>query len=203
MSIPTSIAQAAIDTVLVRLTVLFLVGAAGNPVAARQAASQMLAAYKVENDEELRLAAEIISFSLHALEALSQASAPDFPPNKVLRFRGSAVSLSREAHKAQRKLDLLQRARRTGAPRPLEVQPTPPALDRPPIDKPLELIQPKPEAPQTIPNNPTKTWTQLFQKRETAKRITENLKKSQAQHASQSDHLNQIPATAQSIIPPG
>jgi hypothetical protein len=202
MSIPTSIAQAAIDTVLVRLTVLFLVGAAGNPIAARQAASQMLAAHKVETDEELRLAAEIISFSLHALEALSQASATDFPTNKILRFRGSAVSHSREAHKAQRKLDLLQRARQTGALQPVEVQPTPPAPDRPQIDQPLELIQPRPEAPRTVSNNPTKTWSQLFQKRETAKRITENLKKSQAQHANRPEHLNPTSATAQSTVPP-
>ncbi len=201
MSIPTSIAQAAIDTVLIRLAVLFLVGAADDPIAARQAASQMLAAHKVETDEELRLAAEIISFSLHALEALSQASAPDLSLNKILRFRASAVSLSREAHKAQRKLDLLQRARRTGVPQPVEVQPMPPALDSPQIDKPLELIQPKPEAPRTVPNNATKTWSQLFQKRETAKRITENLKKSQAQHANRPEHP--ISAIAQSTIPAG
>ena len=70
--------------------------------AARHAAGHMLAAYNAEAEEELRLAAEIVSFSFHALEALSEAAAPDLSFNRKLRLRGSAVSLSRESHKSQR-----------------------------------------------------------------------------------------------------
>jgi hypothetical protein len=51
---------------------------------------------------------------LHALEALGQAAAEDLALNRIIRLRGSAVSLSRESHKAQRKLDQLQRDRRAG-----------------------------------------------------------------------------------------
>ena len=78
----------------------------------------MLAAYKTETEEELHLAADIVSFGFHALEALSESAAPDLPLNNKLRLRGSAVSLSRQGHKARRKLDQLQRARATAPPQP-------------------------------------------------------------------------------------
>ena len=107
-----AIAQAIVETILTRLATLFLIGANGDAAAARDAARQMLASYDIQTEEELYLVAEIISFGFHALEALGQAAAPDLSLNKKLRLRGSAVSLSREGHKAQRRLDRLQRARR-------------------------------------------------------------------------------------------
>ena len=124
-TLPTTIPQAILDTVLDRLALLFL-AAAGDPTTARHAAAQMLAAYKPETPDELSLASEIIIFGLHALEALSYASNPELSLNRILRLRGSAVSLSREQHKAHRKLDQLQRARRDGLQQqPSEAQPTP------------------------------------------------------------------------------
>jgi hypothetical protein len=120
----TTITPAIVDTILEHLAPHFLLGADNDLPTARQAASQMLAAYAVETDEELRLAAEIVSFGFHALEALSEAAAADLSLNKKLRLRGSAVSLSREAHKSQRKLDQLQRARLTASRQP-EAQPRP------------------------------------------------------------------------------
>ena len=42
------------------------------------------------------------------MDNLARSSDPELSLTKVLRLRGSAVSLSREAHKAQRKLDKLQ-----------------------------------------------------------------------------------------------
>jgi hypothetical protein len=109
MSVAPSLAKtlpdAILETVVIRLSALFLAGAAGDMTAARQAAAQMLSAYHPETEDELRLAANIISFSFQALEALGQAATPDMP--LTLRLRGSAVSLSRESHKAQRRLDKL------------------------------------------------------------------------------------------------
>src|ERR1700687_1457880 len=87
MSFATTLLPAILDTVLGRLAILFLSGANGDLTAARQAAAQMLVSYPPETEDELRLAAEIISFSFHALEALSQAATPDMPLNKVLRLR--------------------------------------------------------------------------------------------------------------------
>ena len=116
MSLPATIAPAVLDTILCRLAALF--ATAANPTAARDAARQTLAAYDVADEQELGLAADIISFALHALAALGQAADPDLSLAKILRLRGSAVSLSRESHKARRKLDQLQRARRAAANRP-------------------------------------------------------------------------------------
>ncbi|WP_428538484.1 hypothetical protein [Rhodopila sp.] len=110
---PASIAATVLDTVLGGLAYLFLIGAPGDPAIARHAATRMLAAHHPHTDDELRLAAKIISFSFQALEALSEATAADLSLTAKLRQRASAVSLSRESHKAQRQLDKLQRARRT------------------------------------------------------------------------------------------
>jgi hypothetical protein len=153
-----------LDTVLGRLAPLFLISAGGNLTAARQAAQQMLAAYHPETPDELSLAAEIITFSFQALEALSQAAA-DISINQKLRLRGSAVSLSRESHKSQRKLDQQQKARRTGTPPP-QAQAT------------------QPRATPSRAKETPQTGTRADQQRQAANRIAENLKKNQARYQS-------------------
>jgi hypothetical protein len=159
----------------------------------------MLAGYDVATEQELRLAADIISFGLHALEALSQAVDPALSLNRVLRLRGSAVSLSREAHKSQRKLDQLQRARRLGAPdqpngahahpesAPAQPEITPPQPEAAP--EPAHATAEAPREPARAAAKLGQSWLQGFQKRETALRITENLRKSQAEHAACAAHL--------------
>jgi hypothetical protein len=84
MSLASLLPSVILDTVLGRLALLFLTGAVGDLTAARRAAGQMLAAYHPGTEDELRLAAEIISFSFHALEALSQAADPDLSLNQQL-----------------------------------------------------------------------------------------------------------------------
>jgi hypothetical protein len=121
----STLPPALVETVLTHLATLFLTGAAGDITAAREAASQTLAAYGPQTEDEFRLAANIVSFSFQALEALSQAATPDMPLTRTLRLRSGAVSLSRESHKAQRRLDQLQKARRAGTIRPAEIQPAP------------------------------------------------------------------------------
>jgi hypothetical protein len=178
MSLATSLPAVILATILARLARLFLTGAGGDLNAARNAASQMLAAYHPETEDELSLAAEVISFAFHALDALSQAADPDMSLNQKLRLRGSAVSLSRESHKSQRKLDQLQKARRTGiaTPAPKAQAPQPEPV-QPKIDNPVQPIEITREAPPTAGKNKRQTWTQGYQKRQAAKRITENLKK--------------------------
>lgn len=200
MSLPATLPQPILETILTRLLGLFLTAAGGDPEAARQAASQMLAAYHPETEAELHLAADIVSFGFHALEALGQSSDPELKLSAILRLRGSAVSLSREAHKAQRKLDQLQRDRRAGvaqpAPQPSEPVPNPPA-----VDQALAVIACTREAkPLPAPvNDPVATevnesasqakqhggmsWSQQFQQRMTAKRQAERQRKKQARDA--------------------
>ena len=121
MSIAKTLPAAVLETILTRLAALFLTGAAGDMTAARQAATQMLAAYHPQTEDELRLAANTIGFSFHALEALGQAATPDMPLAKILRLRGSAVSLSRESPK----LSAASTNSRTPAARASQPQPSP------------------------------------------------------------------------------
>jgi hypothetical protein len=178
-TLPGTLPGALVETILGRLALLFLTGAAGDLSAARHAATQMMFAYQPQTEDELRLAANIVSFSLHALEALGQASHPDLPLTKILRLRGSAVSLSRESHKAQRRLDQLQNARRAGSQPP--AAPQQPAS--PQIDKALAFIEATRQAMQCAEKPPAKTWTQQYSQRQAAQRIAENLRKNRAAHA--------------------
>jgi len=176
MSLATQYPGAILHTLLAHLAGLFLAGAGGNREAAEQAAASLLAAYHPETQDELRLAAQVVGFSFHALEALTQTATPDMPLNRILRLRGSAVSLSRESHKAQRRLDKLQTARRAGIP--AEAQPNP-AQPEPKIEKALDLI----ENTRTIAaaaKTKGLTWTQAYEQRQRDIRIAASLKRAEA-----------------------
>lgn len=177
MSLPAAITPAALDTILGHLATHFLASANGDLSTARHAASHMLAAYDAETEEELRLAAEIVSFGFHALEVLSEAASPDLPAAEKCRLRSSAVSLSRESHKSQRKLDQLRRARLAASPPPEMEDPPPPGTD--PAFRLIEFAQ---EALGT--GNGTggaQAWTPTRQQRRAAQRIAEKLRRNKAE----------------------
>jgi hypothetical protein len=176
MQLATERPGAVLETILGHLALLFLPGASGNLKAAKQAAVSLLAAYQPESEDELRLAAQIVGFSFHALEALSQASTDDKPLNRVLRLRGSAVSLSRESHKAQRRLDELQQARREGTEIPAELPPP-----NPTAEKALDLIADTKKV-AAVAKASGISWSQAYQQRQRTARIAENLRKNQARH---------------------
>jgi PHD/YefM family antitoxin component YafN of YafNO toxin-antitoxin module len=111
MSLPASIPDAIIETVLGQLTLLFLAAAKGDALVARHAAATFLAAYHPGTEAELALAAEIISFGFHVRQSLLQAAEPDRPLNQVQRLRGAAASLGREAYRRLVMLEHMQRAR--------------------------------------------------------------------------------------------
>jgi hypothetical protein len=157
----TTIPPAILDTILTNLALIFLTGAHGSETAARDAAGQMLAAYNPETPAELRLAANIVSFSFHALEALSQSATPDMPLTRVLRLRGSAVSLSRESHKAERRLEQVQKARHDGIP----AQPEPAEQSIPAADKALDLIADTRNVAAAAQQT-QQTWTQAYRQRQ-------------------------------------
>ena len=200
MSLANALPGAILETILTRLAALFLTGAAGDMTAARQAAAQMLAAYHPQTEDELRVAANTIAFSFQALEALGQAATPDMPLTKILRLRGSAVSLSRESYKAQRRLDQLQNARREGIP--AETQPEP-AQPEPKIERAIDLI----EDTRTIAvaaKAQGLTWTQAYEQRQRDQRIAASLKRAEARVAAQANvaaltALSDHRATAQAV----
>jgi hypothetical protein len=160
----STILPALMDTVLGHIAVLFLGAANGNTPLARATAAQMLAAYDPKTPDELCLAAQIICFNLQALDALSQAANPDNSLNNVLRLRSSAVSLSRQAEAAERRLAHLRNGR---APQPEAAS------------EPAEVASPKSAetSPATIP-----AATKNHQKLQAARRIAEIFKKNQAAH---------------------
>ena len=187
MSVAPSLAKtlpaAVLETILTHLAALFLTGAGGDMIAAREAAAQMLSAYHPETEDELHLAANVISFSFQALEALAQAATPDIPLTRTLRLRGSAVSLSRESHKAQRRLDKLQTARRAGIPAKIQAEPAQPEAK---IEKALDLI--KDTRTVTVAAKAQGlTWTQAYEQRQRAARIAAGLKRAEARVAAQAN----------------
>jgi hypothetical protein len=169
-----------LETILTHLTKLFLAGAPGDTAAARQAAQEFLATYHPRNAHELRLAAQVISFSLQALAALGQASDPDLPLTRVMRLRGSAVSLNRESEKAQRRLDQCQQTS---------------LADSADIEIQSELAQPQPAAaepasqPATRPLQtasavvPNLSTTPAYDHDQTELRIAASLKRAEARVA--------------------
>jgi hypothetical protein len=192
MSLVATLPAAILDTILARLALLFLSAAAGDMAAARDAAARMLAEHQPQTEDELRLAANIIGFSFHALQALGQAMTPDMPLNRVLRLRGSAVSLSRESHKAQRRLDLVRSARGTQPTTETAPQAPPPEAS-PSIQSAIALIEETGKVAAVAKANGV-TWSQAYHQRERANRIAAKLKKNQGAHA--------VKLKATSIAPP-
>jgi hypothetical protein len=182
MSLPTTLSTtlpaAILETILARLAALFLTGANGDTAAARQAALQMLAAYHPKTEDELRLAANIVCFSFQALEALSQAAAPDLPLTRVLRLRSGAVSLSRESARAERRLSQLQNPRQ----QPIQPQQPEPAQPAPKIEKAVALIQETGKIAAVAKANNI-TWTQAYEERQREARIAASIKRAEARVA--------------------
>lgn len=175
-----------LNTILNRLATLFLSGAGGDIAAARDAALQMLAAYDPETVHELRLAAQIVSFSFHALEALGQAADPDQPLSRGIRLRGSAVSLSRESDKAQLRLEQSQQARQEAAtqleilrePAPRRILLPEPKIEQAPA--PTQSTSAAPVPASTLVPAGAPTWMRSYDRPEDTARIAASLKRAEA-----------------------
>lgn len=161
MSLPPAI----LETVLIRLATLFIAGANNDQVAAREAAAQMVAAYQPTTEDELRLAANIVLFSFQAMEALAQAAGPDVPVIHALRLRSGAVSLNREATKAQRQLAQIR-----SRPEPVAEAPAAPQI------KPPGTVA-------AVAKAKNLTWTQANDERQRELRIAASLKRAEAKIA--------------------
>jgi pyruvate/2-oxoglutarate dehydrogenase complex dihydrolipoamide acyltransferase (E2) component len=167
-----------LDKVIGHLAPHFLAASNGDLPTARHAASQILAAYHAENEEELRLAADIVSFGFHALETLAEAADPELSPNRKLRLRGNAVSLNRQSHKSWRKLDQLRRQRLAVSPQP-ERAPQPCADPVPPTSaaQPDPAAQPDAVLPAATTAQPKTVQAQPISRQQ--RRAAERLAKKQ------------------------
>jgi len=111
----------AVDTLLNAIITLLMplfIAQSGDPLGARLAIIETLAAYGAQTRAELLNAAQVIAFSLSALDNLGRAMAPELSVSLCLRLRGGANALNRAAR---------QNARALNAPTPNDDQRTNPA----------------------------------------------------------------------------
>jgi hypothetical protein len=183
MSLFPSITAIFLDTIIGPLVPWFLTAADGDIKAARHTVISMLASYNVETEEELRLAAEIVSFSFGIMEALSKAMDPDLPLNAVLRLRGSANASQRSKHQCQRVLDRLRKERRTAVAAPKLPPPAPNVSPDPAHTAQTSSPSQASSPAQPAPTQPHPEFTLSRQQRRAIERSVE---KAQRKHAGQS-----------------
>jgi hypothetical protein len=130
---PQATMDRAFNAICILLMPFFLIGASDDPEKARGAVADLLRAYDPANPQELDLAARIIGFSAAALDNLRLSMTdPALPDTKRLRYRSSAVSLSRSSEQCRATLKKIQ-------------------TERPPqqIKTPAPTVLPKPLPPMT------------------------------------------------------
>ena len=160
------------------LVALLLTGVPNSKDTARQAVIETLADYHPANLDELRLVTQIVGCGLRSIQAIEESAAPDLPLPAMLRVMNSAVSLSRAAEAARKRLKDLQ-ANRQQAPTQLAPATRPaPATPQPatPAAEP-DLERTKVSA---IAKANGLTWTQAYNKRQQDMRIAASLKRAEA-----------------------
>jgi hypothetical protein len=177
LSVFPTITAIFLDTIIAPLVPWFLTAANGDMKAARYTVISMLASYNVATEEELRLAAEIVSFSFGTLAALAKSMEPDLPLNAVLRLRGSANASQRSKHQCQRVLDRLRKERRMAVAAP-EQQPEAPHLSP---DQSATAQAPGPAQP--APTQPAPEFTLSRQQRRAVERAVEKAQRRQAEQS--------------------
>lgn len=171
-----------LDEMVAFLLPLFLVAACGDREAAREAVKSLFASYNVAAEEELRLAAEITSFSFGALDALAKSMVPDLPLNAVLRLRGCANALQRSKNQCQRVLDRLRKDRLAAASKAQ----TPATAAERPAQQAIVANAALPSQPKPAPSRPASPHAaapQSRQQRRMAERAAEKARCGQAEQA--------------------
>ncbi len=145
-------------TIIHQIAMLLLKRADGDMVEAKRAALITIKSHDPRNEIEFQLAARIISFSLQAMQALAQAANPDLSVTRVLRLRSGAVSLNRQAHKAELQLEKLRKAQTRSVEPKTPTRSVEPAS--PPAPEPVTHRVAQPEAPQAATREAPRVATQ-------------------------------------------
>jgi hypothetical protein len=182
MSFPTQLNIAVVTTLIGQIALLY-VAPGIDLAAARAVAAALLADYNAQTNQELALAADIISFRRRALDALTRAADPELPLKTILRLNSSGIGLSREANKAQRQLDRLRRDRAAEAKDTPNQQQVATAAQPAPEDN-TPGADPAPNAIQAPAIKPAALCgpasAQALHKRILTQRILDNAKRNQA-----------------------
>ncbi len=109
---PQATMDRAFDAICILLMPFFMLGTSDDAGKAHGAVADLLRAYDPTNSQELDLAARIIGFSAAALDNLRLSMAdPAMPDSKVLRYRSTAVSLSRSSEQCRATLKKMDTVR--------------------------------------------------------------------------------------------
>jgi len=114
-----------VKIVLRPLVLMFAQICDGNWNSAWAAAEQTIQTYDPQNEAEFRLAARVAVFSIQAGEAIAQTIGEQMPLSRILRLQSGAVALSREAEKAENRLEKLRAARFKNPPSADQNHPAP------------------------------------------------------------------------------
>lgn len=113
MSLLTDLPTATLNFLIGFLLPLILPRNGGDVEAARALALELLEDHRPRTARELRLAAEAVAFGLKGLTMLAESAEPNVSAEKLESSMKWACGLSRSGHLAQRRLDDLQRPRKT------------------------------------------------------------------------------------------
>ncbi len=136
-----------LDRILV-LLMPFFAGTDRRLVAA--AALETLGDYMPATRAELLHAAQIIAFSMSALDSLSEAVSLELPTTLRMRLRGGANALNRSAMQTMRALDRCQAAAAAEDPPPAEPVSAPPPAEPAKATTPAEPAATAPEAAPAV-----------------------------------------------------
>jgi hypothetical protein len=117
---PANLPTAFLDILILPLANMLMDASGKDGQTAMNNAMAAIKAFHAVNEAEIRLAIRIATFSIQANIALAQANMPNLPLQVVVRLRQGAVTLIREADKAERRLEKLQDARKKGETLPAE-----------------------------------------------------------------------------------
>jgi hypothetical protein len=109
---------------IIRFLMPFFIGTSIDALAARAEIIETLSAYATRTRAEMLNAAQIIAFSMSALDTLAEAKTQDLSPTLRLRFRGCANSLNRATQQNEKTLD-----QRLCADPPIATPPAPEPVD--------------------------------------------------------------------------
>lgn len=186
------------QTILDFMLPFFLAGAGSDVDLARAAIFELLDAYNATTTQELDLAGRIIIFSTAAMDNLRLSmSDADMSDAKKLRYRSSAVALSRSAEHCRKVLDALQARPRTDA---ATATLTHTVMAQPSAAEPLASPpgQPVPLAPQ-----PSQPETAMPQPKAEPARMTAQIAHPSAKSEQPAVRPAPRMAHAAQVVPPG
>jgi hypothetical protein len=100
-----------IETLILPLTALLLAASGNDNATAKANALKLIEVHDPTTVIELRLAVRIELFNIRANQTASEAGTRDLSPEIATRVTAGAISLTREADKAERRLEKLKTAR--------------------------------------------------------------------------------------------